>query len=474
MRTLLVWADGSDIMVKMIQELLDQGFEIPYWVGLSGDRSSLPAMIFHDHYDAWSGKPAFGVSDGCIVPPSTELIEKMYKTESLVLTMMNKKFDTLSVDARRNLYYSMLGYWASVVDTYKIECIIFPTVPHTVYNYIIYGLAKLRGIKTIMFEDSWVSDRLLTYTDWKEGSQDLQAALQKNAGKSFVKEDLSEDICEYYKKQTDPKVDATPIYMTHWKKKFTGFGKLQSKWNVVKATLKDGTFFKKLFGYILKQRKMNLQKEYNPLAQKPRFDEKYVYVPLNFQPERTTSPQGDMYVDQVLMVETLSAALPEGMKIYVKEHPSQWWLRSGTAYSSSRYPGYYRQLASLKNVVLVPIMTSSFELMEKAWAVATVTGTAGWEALLRKKPVLIFGYPWYRDCESVFRIRSVETCQEAFAKIQNGFTVEESDIIRFLKSFDEATFHGYIESFVNKISKLDEKENRVNIVNTLIKKLKNN
>ena len=39
-------------------------------------------------------------------------------------------------------------------------------------------------------------------------------------------------------------------------------------------------------------------------------------------------------------------------------------------------------------------METNLKLIDKCKAVATITGTSGWEALIRGKPVLHFGYPW--------------------------------------------------------------------------------
>ena len=34
----------------------------------------------------------------------------------------------------------------------------------------------------------------------------------------------------------------------------------------------------------------------------------------------------------------------------------------------------------------------------------TAGGTAGWEAVVREKPCLLFGSLWYQDCPEVFKI----------------------------------------------------------------------
>jgi hypothetical protein len=472
MKLFLIWADRSLEMKSLVSKLEKDGHEIVYWVGLGDENENfIKGAIFHDHYQAWAGLPADGVDKSQFVPPSKDLIEKMYRTESLVLTMMNKRFDTDCVDKRKHLYYNMLQYWHGVIKKYKPDVILFPTVPHTVYNYIIYSLAKQMGIKTLMFEDSWVSDRLLTYEDWEEGSPLLHEVMKKNEDKHFHIDDLSEDLQKYYRLQTDDKKDATPVYMQHWKKKFSKFNLLLGKFKILAKSIKDRTVLNKILNYF-KKLKNNLKKEYTTLEIKADLNKKFIYVPLNFQPERTTSPQGDVFVDQILMIEILAASLPDGWAVYVKEHPSQWWLRGGIMYSCNRYPGYYNKIASIKGVQLVPINTNSFDLIHHSQAVTTVTGTAGWEAIVRSKPTLIFGYPWYRDFSKLFRIKDTESCKQALQKIERGFAVDQQDVINFLKSFDEATIHAYVEGFVDKISKLNKQESMDNISKIIFEHLK--
>src|SRR3989344_896987 len=468
----LIWADGDENMIPVVQGLEKVGYKVIYWVGLPGKGiDSARDAIFHHHENAWVGKPAESLKDNFFSPPGISLIEKFYKLESVILTMMHKRFDSLWVDARRHLYYKMLAYWDGVFQMFKPEAIVFPTVPHTVYNYIIYELAKFYGIKTVMFEDTWVGDRMLLYTDWVKGSSAFQGAIKKNLGR-VRKENLSPELQEYFETQTKTqRADATPIYMTHWKKQNSKWNQFLKKLKNAKGAIQSGTFFKRAFSFALKIGKPTLKTEYEALTKNPDLNIPFVYVPLGFQPERTTSPQGDVYVDQILMIETIAKALPEGYKVYVKEHPSQWWLRTGTRYNSARYPGYYRTIASIPNVILVPIHTNSFNLILNSKAVGVVTGTAGFEAILRGKSVLLFGYPWYRDYPDLFRITDSGSCKDALLKIKNGFAPKKSTTISFLKSLEDSCIRGYIEGFVDKISKLSNSESRKNIVEAMINEL---
>lgn len=463
MKLFIIWANSNPEMAEELLALKARGHEIVYWVGYVGsDLTEFSGTIFHEHYAAWAGNPPESMRD-MIVPPSADLIREFSPVENIILHMMAKRFDVRSVDERRHLYFRMLGYWHAIIEKYRPDAILFPTVPHTVYNYIIYEIARRRDIKTVMFEDTWVSDRLLKYKDFREGSRELHEAIAGNRGKDFRLEDLSEDLRSYYQTQVRPESEVPPVYLVHWKKTYSGIHGFMRKLEFVPGSLKDWSIFRKTFRYLTKRIRPNLRREYMRLEKAPDFSMPFVYFPLNYQPERTTSPHGDIFVDQILVAEMLAASLPNGWQLYVKEHPYQWWARTGITYSSVRYPKYYESIAALPNVRLVPIRTNSFHLTNKSKAVAVVTGTAGWEGLMRSKPALVFGYPWFRDCPGVFRVNSAETCREALGKIVAGFGPKPQEIINYLKSFDEATIHGYIERFVDRQSKLSHRESLANV-----------
>src|SRR3989304_3337350 len=101
MRAFLIWAESDPRIIDFIFDLKKNDIDVVYWVGLDSDRSRIPDVVFHNHYSAWAGNPAPGINAKEFEPLGRELIERFYKIESIVLSMMNKRFDTLGVDERR-------------------------------------------------------------------------------------------------------------------------------------------------------------------------------------------------------------------------------------------------------------------------------------------------------------------------------------------------------------------------------------
>lgn len=456
--------------VDVIEDLAKHGHQIMYWVwsqdDLQIDKSQFPGTIFHELQDALRMLPAPGVTDD-FAPPSPELIQKLLDVETVVLPMMNKKFDWMGVSQRKRVYYRMLRYWHGVIGKYAPDVIIFPSVPHSIYDYIIFGLAKFLGIKTIMFDTTLITGLSVVLNDYRDGCRALQQTIKSQKNQEVSLTDLPATIQAYYKQKTDPENDAAPIYILADKRRYGGYNLAKVKFKMILAAFKDQSILEKGVTYWFKRFKSNLKRDYLKVATKPDVSKKFVYVPLNYQPEATTCPLGDAYVDQILMIETLAAALPTGWALYVKEHPVQW-LSRGFNYVGSRYQGFYEMIAAIPNVFVLPIETNSLRLIDVCQAVATVTGTAGWEATLRGKPALVFGHPWYQDYPELFRVGDVASCRAAFAAIERGFAPTKSAVFSFLACLESAAVRMYMDEYARDHAGLTKEQNRDNIFNALI------
>lgn len=451
--------------VDLIRGLKKADHEVMYWVGLStGVECEFPEIIFQDHETAREGKLAPGIDPQEFEPASEELLKALLPTEALIYTMMKRKLQKMFFQERRHIYYEMVRYWQGVLKKFKIDAVIFTIVPHAVYSFLIYSLAKLMRLRTIMFEDTPLTGRALMYQDFWEGSRELQEALKRNQGKKFTPEDLSEDVRSYYLKHKAGNRDLLPFYIER---------KPRSKWNVFLGLRRQKQLKNLIWLAIRKRLQMNLKKEYKSLQVSPEMGRPYIYVALNYQPERATSPQGKVFNDQILMLENLSSALPTGWAIYVKEHPMQW-PRHGLFYTDYRYPGYYQRIVQIKNVFLLPVDINSYDLVRQAKAVAVVTGTPGWDGVLRGKPALVFGVPWYRDCPGIFRVNSAESCRKALAEIQaHAAKVNEDELMVFLKSFDDSSIRCYIDDFAVNPANLSVEERIQNMLQLILPVLTN-
>ena len=468
---MLIWDGNKTEVGNLIADLSRHNHQTVYWLGAETEKHyKQPETIFHNCLDAFFNKPAKGLAIAQFPAPGQELIESLHHAETIILTMMNAKFPTYTVDMRKHFYYNMLQYWQGILKKTNPEMIIFNNIPHSPYEYLIYELAQVLKIKTLIIEGTWISDRAYVYNNFREPILALEEQKKLNAGKNFTVADLAPDLQKYYLKQTNPEADVTPLYIPMQFKQYLGKNLIKRRLTHFKHALIKDSLLKETIIWLKKEIGHNLKKDYEKLQVEPDLKNDYVYVPLHLQPEMTTSPQGDIFVDQLLMLETLSYTLPDNWIIYVKEHPIQWLFR-GVNYCESRYKGFYEKIASLKKVYLVPINFNSIQLVSHAKTVATVTGTAAWEGVLRSKPGLVFGYPWYRQCEGIFTITNTEDCRIIFEKIKAGYKIEPQKVINFLYYFDQITIHGYINMDIKNNTDLTLEQSATNIRQALLNQL---
>lgn len=473
---LIAWSNTSQEYLDIALKLEEKGHKILYWSGvIAGSNTQacqqkMNQTIFHYRSDAIVGIRPKEYANAEFKPLGEDIIKKLYETEVNLSTM--KLFDKIpkSTLEKKNLYHNMLEYWHGVITKLKPDLIIFSAWPHSGYNYVVYSLAKFLGVKTALFEITRVYSRLLLANDFTVGSLDLKRALEQNKNKEIKLADLDQDIRDYYESQTEKK-ELITLDTKIANKNFSGISLLAIKLKVVLTSILDFSFFKKLYNYLLKQFKSNLKKEYTKLQIKPDFNKKFIYLALHYQPECSTNPLGGAFIDQLLMIKILAAAVPDHWVIYVKEHPYQWQVR-GLTYFNYRYEGYYKSIAKLKNVYLVPIDTDNSALIDNSQAVATITGTSGWEAALRRKPALVFGHAWYRDCPGVYRVNSLESCQAAIQEHIMKDSISEQKIINYLYSFDKISIRGSLGyDWSRQESDVKPAENTKNIFNALIKEI---
>jgi hypothetical protein len=164
------------------------------------------------------------------------------------------------------------------------------------------------------------------------------------------------------------------------------------------------------------QRRLN--RAYNNLARPADLTKPYIYFPLSQQPELSTFPWAGPFVDQFLAASILSAALPEGWSLYVKEHSVQlrkYWLRLDLPVG--REERDYKELAALPNVTLLPAHLPSKQLIAGSKLCATVNSTASWEAVCMGKPGLVFAPHFSAPSGGCAMVSSVEEARDAIARL---------------------------------------------------------
>lgn len=450
------------------------------------------AHIIYDEYKAdipdgcgvtfhtWEGlnwSANYAVDWNRLKPLDAELIDKMRDCEVVFLKMADRLESRrkYSYQERKNLYLKHLRYWNHILEKGDIDLFLSSNIPHETFDYVIFCLCKIKGVATLILYQSQINDTVLVMEDWKQpvinGAVTYNNLLSgyKNGGE--VEANLPDRFRVDYELHTTIKNDPSPFYMANERpiKKVVTW--LKSRMSKIK---KDINYLKmpKLIRFIealkqriiLRVRNQQLFSVYHKFAVKPDLSKKYLYFPLHYQPELTTCPLAGAFVEQILIAQMLSYLLPADTYLYVKEHPKQ------TSYGRSGE--LYKELIKLPQVRLIASDFSTYRLMENCISVVTSTGTAGWEALYRGKPVLMFGYNFYQYSKGVFPIKTVDDCQAALREVLNGRgQPTKKEIKLFLKSLEANTIEGYVDAYYRVISKIDPERNVENIYKALTQKI---
>lgn len=471
------WAHMLPELVDVALELEKQGNSIIYWERddyyFPIEKSKFPNTIFHNYNSAVRCLSAEGLDSTDFFPPGADFLSKLYEVESVVLFMMEKEHKNKTIQERRQLYYDFIKYWHGVVKKFKPDVIIHEDLPHHLHHIILYYVASALGVKNIVLNSTPLSSLIISY-NYKFENEHLKREIRDNLNGEFSVEDLPpflrSSFQEHLSTFLNPILMNEVYYANRRKEELGSDSILLFKLHLIVRSILDLSIFSKLFNHLLRKIGNNFKKEYLTIQINPIFTRKYIYVPLAFQPEAGTITLGGVYANQILMIETLAAALPKDWIIYVKEHPIMF-ASNRDKFDSYRYKGYYKKISEIKNVFCIPAEIDSYELIKNCQVVASVGGTAGWEAVLRGKSAMIFGYCWYRYCPGVFKVSSVESCRIVLDKISNGFSVSRQSILNFLYAFKKFAVNGCIYTYYKEKMKISDVENAKNITQALISEL---
>lgn len=168
----------------------------------------------------------------------------------------------------------------------------------------------------------------------------------------------------------------------------------------------------------------------------------YIFFALHLEPEATISDRAIMD-SQIIAIKMLANSLPEGWKIYVKEHPHQFqcntvflnlFLYNSIIFKSKKF---YNEIRKLKNVEFIKTSESSEELIKYSKAVATMSGTVILEAAKLNKPVMIFSAARtiYNDISGFYKITSYKDCEKAVNDILKRKYINYSDIDKICSKY---------------------------------------
>ena len=195
------------------------------------------------------------------------------------------------------------------------------------------------------------------------------------------------------------------------------------------------------------------------------YSKKIVFVPLNYQPELTTSPMGGKFFEQRFMIELLSAYCPKGCQILVKDHPKQ-------GVNVGRNKSFYKSISKLNNVSLIDPNINNDLILKKSDLIAVASGTLGFQALCNGKKVLVFGNPFYKFFkEGAFPIKNENDLITFFKSFDKNKSFDKKQFFKFLNRCDEIFNYGYIDKDYTRFSSYNIDKNAEIVAKTVLNEL---
>lgn len=318
-------------------------------------------------------------------------------------------------------------FYIDILEKFQPKAILMQQGGENVSNLIFYRIAKKMNIKILMPNGLHVKNRIhisnnLTSNEISEKFEKSKICFkdsERKFNKKFIEEDdhlgtlktvasfdssiatFSQKINHYIKRLTN---DLEPTYNNIGK---TKFGLIKYRFNNFFEVRKREKF---LEGNSIK--KIN--------------DKKFLYFPLQSEPESTVLAISPFYSNQISLIEMIAKSIPIDSVLYVKEHPIQkekLW----------RSVGEYKKIIDIPNVKLLHHNINSLNLIEKSQGVITISGSTGFEALFLQKPVILFGDTHYDKLSMVTKITSINDLPKKIKSALINFKFNEKELDRLME-----------------------------------------
>jgi len=318
--------------------------------------------------------------------------------------------------------------WNSLAILYhsKPDCIIGGTIPHEI-SWFFAKVAELMGLEVYLHQYS-----PLQWKKWIVKNMEQQTPVPIEHIEKQTNEMSMKKINEYISKIRSSYEVGMPKDETGRKrKKYNDFFCVQKEFcKNIKTSSPTIMLYR---SYVSLRKKQTLDLYYRH-TKNFHYPDKFISFFLHYQPEATTLPEGYQYAQQWLAIRVLAESIPKDWRLVVKEHPGTYNLNFDPRVRDKKL---YNAICALPNALLAPLELDPFELIDNSMAVSTITGTVGLEAVIRGKPVLVFGAAQYRGIKGVFSIQSASDIITTISQIEDGFRMPtDNELLQYFEWVD--------------------------------------
>lgn len=444
------------------------------WVAGVEERLNTPDSVFDvvvtSHYDAYLGHYEKANLEAIAMTP--ELYSLVASFEGQALNMLDRvqyhnpqdypppkngipPFRD-SYQARFDLFSRHCRFWNHVLTDFKIDAVIAQNFGHQGFDFVALSLSEAKGIPTLIFNETGQFPRVQFIQENVRnlGNFELGKELKKRVSGEMIPEDpafIRRSIVSIEKSPDRfgavAKFSTSPLgsWLTDLNVRTTQpsvgviLGVLSKKFRRLRSQpVKRLRMVGRTYIRIRKVRaSMSEERLYSRV---PDFEVKFVYFPLHFQPEASSSVKGRHFYQLREAVSFIAGHLPDGWSLIVKEHPHQWRRLY------SRKTGFFAELSRIPGVQLIPHDCDNNYLVEKSQAVVCVSHSSI-TAYANSKgiPVISLGHSHFRRSPNYFCVESTEDLTKVFRLVSAGTKPLGPDTREeFLRELEQGTFEGLL------------------------------
>ena len=337
-----------------------------------------------------------------------------HEAETLLMLDRSNRWGA-SLMATRAYYLQVLGYCSHLLTTGEHDAVVFYNAPHQGFDFVLYGLARHMHIPIAIVVRTQLHERVMIKRYLEDAPVPARlpevdpALLLKAAPSSYMREVVPLQRSTAYHSSRSKRlvpvsyspshlirrmrrsVEAFPVGIPD--QSVNGASRLALNIMARKNHARALLFYRSA---------PNATQEHGPI--------RLLSASTSTRSDNTTWGWIHARPSQLRPAARVCAA--RWVKTAIKEHPASF--RFSEQICRARSTHFYADLSSLPNTDLIDSESDSDSLMDGCRFLATGSGTPGWEAVNRGRPVVVFGWPWYLAAPGVTRATAVDALRATF------------------------------------------------------------
>jgi len=429
-----------EIFFQRISKLLQESLPAVEFSGISYGQISAKRLLKHDQ--TWREIPIF-----------TDYLREKGWSKPFDLAFLEQKEKELGIPnlpfyISSDRYISKLSYPKAMralelcirfveeaLERQKPDLIIMDDVC-CMLSYLIYKIGKKRGVPVWSLGSLKLNHRLSIYDDCLDSREPVERAYRELKTRELTLDERkrAESFLHEYTNHYEP------LLYLKTRSRVPGFNLkallnlFALSWDNFADTLDISRmkFWDLVRSRISRVFRHHLGEARN-LFEQPVVGERYVFYPLQVQPERSTLILAPFYCDQLAVIENISKSLPVGYKLYIKDHP---------IFLGRRPLHEYKRLKSIYNVKLIDTKASSEQIIKYASLVISISNTVGLEAILFEKPLIVLGEVFYKSYRNACYVDNIKELPVKIGHILKTFKADRDELLKFIVALLRGTYPG--------------------------------